>query len=60
MCNKAAATYPSATHFVPECYMSQEMHDKAANICPFLFGFVPDQYLIKKYATKLFSKKLLC
>ena len=44
MCNKAVGTYPSATHFIPECYMSQETFDKAVNICLFVFGFIPDQY----------------
>ena len=44
MCNKAVGTYPPATHFVPECYMSQETFDKAVSICTFAFGFVPDQY----------------
>ena len=30
MCDKAANTY-SATQFVPECYKTQEMCDKAVN-----------------------------
>ena len=44
MGNKAVGSYPSVTQFVPGCFMSQEMYNEAANICPFLYGFVPDQY----------------
>ena len=29
MCNKAIDTYPSAIQFVPKCYKTQEMCDKA-------------------------------
>ena len=44
MCNKAVGSYPSATQFVPKCYMSQEMNNEAVNICPFVYGFVLNQY----------------
>ena len=44
MDNKAVGSYPSVTQFVPECFMSQEMYNEAVNICPFIYGFVPDQY----------------
>ena len=44
MCNKAVGTYPSATHFLRECCMSQEMYNKTINICAFVFRFAPDQY----------------
>ena len=60
MGNKAVGSYPSVTQFVPGCFMSQEMYNEAVNICPFIYGFVPDQYWLKKYAIKLFPKKLLC
>ena len=60
MRNKAVGTYLSPTYFVPECYMPHEMYVKAVNICPFVFGFVPDQYQRKIYAIKFFPKKLLC
>ena len=33
MCNKAVNTYPSAIQFVPECYKTQEICDKAVNTC---------------------------
>ena len=42
MCNKAAGTYSSAMQFVNECYITQEMCDKAVDTCPFVFDFVPD------------------
>ena len=31
MCDKAVDTYPSTMKFVPECFMTQEMCDKAVH-----------------------------
>ena len=31
--------------FVPECYKSQEMFDKAVNTCRFVSDSVPDLYM---------------
>ena len=31
MCDKAVNTYPSTINFAPECFMTQEMCDKAVN-----------------------------
>ena len=31
MCDKAVDTYPSTIKYVPECFMTQEMCDKAVN-----------------------------
>ena len=33
MCDKAVDTYSSTVKFVSECFMTQEMRDKAVNIC---------------------------
>ena len=33
MCNKAVDNYAHALKFVPDCYMTQEMCDKAFNKC---------------------------
>ena len=44
MCDKAINLYPPAKKFVPECYKTSEMNDKAAATCPFVFDSVPDQY----------------
>ena len=39
---KAVNTSPFVKKFVLECYKSQEMCDKAVDICPFVFDSVPD------------------
>ena len=31
MCHEAVNTYPSVIQFIPECFMTQEMFDKAVN-----------------------------
>ena len=43
MCDKAANTYLSTIKFVPGCFMTQEMCDKAVNICFFVFDSIPNQ-----------------
>ena len=42
MCNKAVGAYPSAIQFVPECYKTHRMCDKAVDTFPFVFDSVPD------------------
>ena len=44
MCDKTVNTYPSTIKFVPECFMTQEVRDKAGNICFFVFDSIPNQY----------------
>ena len=36
MCDKAVNTHLSAIQFIPECYKTQEMCDKAVNRCFFI------------------------
>ena len=40
-CEKGASTYPSKIQFVTECFMTQEMCDKAVNRCFFGFDSIP-------------------
>ena len=42
MYDKSVHTYHSAIQFVPECYKTQEMCDKAVNRCYFTLIYVPD------------------
>ena len=42
MCNKAVNTFPSAIHFVPECYKTQAMCVKAVDTCPLVFNSASD------------------
>ena len=63
-CDKAVMTCYSRTKFIPECFMTQEMCDKAVNRCflylipnwflkiLFLIVYCPDIEL-KEYAMKL-------
>ena len=44
MCNKAANTSPFATQFVPECYMAQEICDKAVSKERFMLKYCLDRY----------------
>ena len=34
------STNPFAIEFVPECYKSQEICDKAVDTCPFVFRYI--------------------
>ena len=59
MYDKAVDTYPPKTKFVPECFMTQEMCDKAVNRCfLYLILFLIEKKL-KKCVTELFLKILL-
>ena len=42
MCDKAVNTFPSTTTFVPECYKTQKMFDKAVNRYFSVIASVPD------------------
>ena len=57
MCDKAVYAYPSTTKFFPECYKDQEMCNKVAIRCFFLFFilFLIDVKL-KKCMTELFLR----
>ena len=44
MCDKAVNTYPSTIEYVPYCYKTQLMYDKAVNRCFFVFYSIPDWY----------------
>ena len=43
MCDKAVNTYPSIIKFVPECFMTQEICEKAANRCFLTFDSILNQ-----------------
>ena len=40
MCNKAAANYANALEFVPDCYKTQKMCNKAFDTSPSATQFV--------------------
>ena len=42
MYDKAVDTYPSPKKIVSECFMTQEMCDKAVNRCAFVFDSIPN------------------
>ena len=44
MCDKAVDAYPSTIKFVPKCFVTQEMCEKAVDKCFFVFDSIPDQY----------------
>ena len=44
MCDKAVDTYPSTIKFVPECCKTQEMCNRAAYRCFFVFHSIHDKY----------------
>ena len=43
MPDKAVNTYPSTIKFVPECFMTQKMCDKAVKRCFLVFHSILDQ-----------------
>ena len=56
MCDKAVNTYPSTTKFVPECFMTQEMWEKAAQRCFFVINFIPNQYKSQEICDRVVSE----
>ena len=58
MFDKAVNTYPSTVKFVPECFMTQEMCNKAVNKCFLYFILFLINIKLKKCVTVLFLKIL--
>ena len=58
MCDKAVDTYLSAVKFVPECFMTREMCDKAVNRFFLYFILFLINRKLKKCVTVLFLKIL--
>ena len=48
MCDKATDLYLSTIQFIPECYKTQEMCNKVAHTCFFLFYFFHDPFKTHK------------
>ena len=57
MCDKAVDTYPSTIKFVPECFVTQGMCDKAVNKCFFVFDSISNQYKTQEMCNN-FSLKI--
>ena len=53
---QAVNTYPSTIKFVPECFMTQEMCNKAVNGCFFVFDSIPDQYKTQEICDSVVSQ----
>ena len=58
MCDKDVSIYPSTIKFVPECYKTQEMCDKAVNRCFLYLIQILIGIKLKKCVTELFLKTL--
>ena len=56
MCDKPVNTYSSAIKFVPECFMTQEMCEKAVNVCFSYLNIFLIGIKLKKYVTELLLK----
>ena len=54
MFDKTVSTYLSTIKFVPECFMTQEMRDKAVNRCRFVFSSMPDQHKSREMCDSYF------
>ena len=48
--------YPHALEFVPECYMTQEMCDKAVNRCFFVFDSIPNQFETQEMCNNIIAE----
>ena len=59
MCDKSVNTHPATIEFVPECYKTQQMWDKAVTRCVFSLILFPIGIKLKKCVTGLFLKLLL-
>ena len=62
MSDKAVNTYHSTKQFVPECYKTQEMCDKAVNRCfllMFMYVLIPDCYKTQEMCYSVASETLL-
>ena len=58
MCDKAVDTHAPTIKLVPECFMTQEMWDKAVNRCFLYLIVLLIGTKLKKYVTELFLKIL--
>ena len=56
MCDKVVNTYPSGIKFVPECFMTQKICDKAVNKYFFVFDSIPDHYKNREIGVTVFSE----
>ena len=56
MRDKTVSTYPSTIKFVPECFKTQEMCNKAVNRCFFVFNSIPDQQKTQKICDRVVSE----
>ena len=55
MCDKSINTHLSI-QFVPECYKTQEMCDKAVNRCFFVFIYILDWYKTQEMCDRVISE----
>ena len=56
MYDKAVNTYPSTIKSVPECFMTQKMHDKVVIRCFFVFDSISDQYKTQEICATFVSE----
>ena len=57
MCDKVVYTYPCTIKFVPKCYKTQEMCDKAVKSF-FVFDYIPDRYKPQEMRDRFVSEVL--
>ena len=58
MCNKAVNTYSSTKKFAFQCFMTQEIRDKAVNRCYFVRDCFPNQCKTQKMCNSNISEDL--
>ena len=54
MCDKAVNAYSSTIKLVSECFMTQEVRNKAVNRCLFVFDYIPDRYKTQGVCNRCF------
>ena len=59
MSDQAVNTYLCTIKLVPECFMTQEMCNKAVNRCFFVFDSIPDQDKIQEVCDRIVSEDSL-
>ena len=55
---KFVSAYPSTIKFVPKCFMTQEMCNKAVNRWFSVFDSIPDWYKTQEMFDRIVSKDL--
>ena len=61
MCNKAVGNYLEALSFIPECYKTQEMCDKAVDTYASTIKFAVDTYASTiKFVPECFMTQEMC